>query len=170
MGDLPKGDFSAAEQHRSMLITSLGRDRAAESWLHSYTKSFSGFVAKLTEDERHRISRSKGVVSVFPNTKHKLHTTRSWDFLGFPLKVQRKQTECNIIIGVVDSGIWPESQSFQDAGFGPHPTKWNGTCTSSSNFTCNKKIIGAKYYRTDIPSPRDTNGHGTHVASIAAGG
>jgi len=50
-----------------------------------------------------------GVVSVFPNQKKELHTTRSWDFLGFPIlkQVDRKTIESNVIIGVFDSGIWP---------------------------------------------------------------
>jgi hypothetical protein len=47
------------------------------------------------------------VVSVFPNTYHKLHTTRSWDFLGMPLKVKRNPNiESHIIIGVLDTGIY----------------------------------------------------------------
>jgi len=78
------------------------------------------------------------VVSVFPNEKYQLHTTRSWDFMGFSQQVKRTAIESNIIIGVLDSGIWPESESFVDKGFGPPPSKWKGTCQVSSNFTCNK--------------------------------
>ena len=82
----------------------------------------------------------KGVVSVFPNQKLKLHTTKSWDFIGFPQSVKRSNVESNIIVGVVDSGIWPESESFSDKGFGPPPVKWKGTCQVSANFKCNKYV------------------------------
>ncbi|RVX13767.1 Cucumisin [Vitis vinifera] len=117
-----------------------------------------------------------GVVSVFPNGMKKLLTTRSWDFIGFPMEANRTTTESDIIVGMLDTGIWPESASFSDEGFGPPPTKWKGTCQTSSNFTCNNKIIGARYYRSngkvppeDFASPRDSEGHGTHTASTAAG-
>ncbi|KAJ9160209.1 hypothetical protein P3X46_025630 [Hevea brasiliensis] len=118
----------------------------------------------------------KGVVSVFPSQKKKLHTTRSWTFMGFPLNVTRSTNESDIIIGMLDTGTWPESESFNDKSFGPPPAKWKGTCLESSNFTCNNKIIGARYYHTEgkIPpgefaSPRDSEGHGSHTASTAAG-
>ena len=77
-------------------------------------------------------------MSVFPNGKKKLLTTRSWDFIGFPQNVNRTTVESDIIVGMLDTGIWPESDSFNDKGFGPPPSKWNGTCQTSSNFTCNK--------------------------------
>lgn len=81
----------------------------------------------------------KGVVSVFLNQKRELHTTRSWDFMGFSEQVERAKTvESDTIVGVLDTGIWPESDSFNDEGFGPPPTKWKGTCQVSTNFTCNK--------------------------------
>ncbi|XP_073290832.1 cucumisin-like [Primulina huaijiensis] len=144
--------------------------------MHSYKRSFNGFVAKLTEEEKNKIASLDGVVSVFPSTKKQLHTTRSWDFLGFPEKSPRSGKESDIIVGMLDTGIWPESASFDDKGLGPPPSKWKGSCQSSSNFTCNNKIIGAKYYHSegpisppDIPSPRDSEGHGTHTASTAAG-
>ncbi|KFK32412.1 hypothetical protein AALP_AA6G238800 [Arabis alpina] len=71
------------------------------------------------------------------------------------------------------SGIWPESPSFNDKGFGAIPSKWKGTCMGGPDFNkshCNRKLIGARYYTsTGATSARDVDGHGTHTASTAAG-
>ncbi|KAL7612150.1 cucumisin [Lactuca sativa] len=175
MGDLPKTktDFSVAAVHSNMLQQVIG-SRASKSLLHSYKRSFNGFVAKLTEDEKNQLAQMEGVVSVFPSQNKKLHTTRSWDFMGFPQDVKRAPLESDVIVGMLDTGAWPESDSFKDDGFGAPPAKWKGSC-ASKNFTCNNKLIGAKYYNTDGSagdeelSARDTEGHGTHTASTAAG-
>ncbi|XP_025014030.2 cucumisin [Ricinus communis] len=176
MGDRPKGEFSASALHTNMLQEVVGSGASAYL-LRSYHRSFNGFVAKLTKEEKQKLAGMQGVVSVFPSQKKKLHTTRSWDFMGFPVNVTRSTYEGDIIIGMLDTGIWPESQSFNDSGYGPPPAKWKGTCQESSNFTCNNKIIGARYYHSDgkvdprleFDSPRDSEGHGTHTASTAAG-
>ena len=77
-------------------------------------------------------------MSVFLSQKKQLHTSRSWDFMGFSKKVKRSVIENDIIVGMLDTGIWPESESFNDTEFGSLPTKWKGTCQTSANFTCNK--------------------------------
>ncbi|KAJ4719932.1 cucumisin-like [Melia azedarach] len=179
MGNQPQaeGQASATSLHMSMLRQVLGSNIGPESLLRNYRRSFHGFAVKLTAEEAQVMAGMGGVVSVFPNRKRKLHTTRSWDFMGFSQQVQRAPTvESDTIIGVFDTGIWPESDSFNDTGFGPAPAKWKGSCQVSTNFTCNNKIVGARYYRSDgifgpddIVSPRDENGHGSHTASTAAG-
>ncbi|GAB4824344.1 hypothetical protein Ancab_007232 [Ancistrocladus abbreviatus] len=169
MGALPEGEYSPASHHLSILEDVLDGSSLEESLIRSYTKSFNGFAAKLTEQEKERLSSMKDVVSVFPSTKLQPLTTRSWDFMGLSNTVQRNQSlESDIIIGVIDTGIWPESESFSDVGLGPIPKKWKGTCEREANFTCNNKLIGAKLYTYD-KTMRDTIGHGTHTASMAAG-
>ncbi|CAI9299391.1 unnamed protein product [Lactuca saligna] len=80
----------------------------------------------------------EGSVSVFPCQKLHLQTTRSWDFIGFPITIKRSPVgESNMIIGVIDSGIWPELESFNDEGLRPIPEMWKGECCGGTNFTCN---------------------------------
>ncbi|CAL5203372.1 unnamed protein product [Lathyrus oleraceus] len=176
-GKIINDEASSLIIYQNMLNQVAESNSTSKSVLYHYKRSFSGFAAKLTVEEARRMAGLDGVVSVFPNEKRQLLTTRSWDFIGFPEYVEREYNEYDVIIGVIDSGIWPESESFDDKGYGPPPSKWKGIC-QSSDFTCNNKIIGARYYRNDygedflknnILSPRDTTGHGTHTASTAAG-
>ncbi|XP_073259633.1 cucumisin-like [Populus alba] len=153
MGDRPKDASSVASTHHNMLAEVLGSSsEARESLIYSYGKSFNGFVAKLSDKEVARIKEMEGVVSVFPNAQLQVHTTRSWDFMGLPESHPRLSAEGDVIVGLLDTGVWPDHQK-------------------------NGRVIGARFYdlenifdpRYDIKSPRDTLGHGSHTASTAAG-
>ncbi|KAM7272949.1 hypothetical protein ACFE04_027613 [Oxalis oulophora] len=106
-------------------------------------------------------------------------TTHSPDFLG----LTSKKVQCTssatssfgdgVIVGLIDSGIWPESESFRDTDMPPVPKRWRGKCEDSLGFNsslCNRKIIGAKtFVKFEDVSARDSVGHGTHTSSTAAG-
>ncbi|XP_055817041.1 CO(2)-response secreted protease-like isoform X2 [Solanum dulcamara] len=163
---------------------------------YSYHHAYRGFCALLTKQEATLLSGYEEVVSVFPDPILELHTTRSWDFLGSYYSTYNynyhASSNYDVIIGVIDTGIWPESQSFDDQHIGKVPSRWKGVCMEGFDFhksNCNRKLIGARFYNiedqdsnitntssttTMVPSrsngtPRDRVGHGTHTASIAAG-
>ncbi|VVB16515.1 unnamed protein product [Arabis nemorensis] len=171
MGSLPsRSDYIPMSNHISILQEVTGESSIEGRLVRSYKRSFNGFAARLTEAERKRVAEMEGVVSVFPNKNYKVQTTRSWDFIGLK---EGKNTNRNLavesdtIIGVIDTGIWPESESFSDKGFGPPPKKWKGVCSGGKNFTCNNKLIGARDYTSE--GTRDRDGHGTHTASTSIG-
>ncbi|XP_026385153.1 subtilisin-like protease SBT4.4 [Papaver somniferum] len=174
MGELPtESTYTPMSHHQNILQDILEGSSVQDTLVHSYKRSFNGFSAKLTEKEVQKLSGMEGIVSIFPNRIYELQTTRSWDFVGLPENVKRMPTvESDTIVGVIDSGIWPESEMFSDYGFGPPPMKWKGVCDGGHNLTCNNKLIGARYYESVLTtegSARDTQGHGTHTASTAAG-
>ncbi|KAI3965394.1 hypothetical protein MKX01_042875 [Papaver californicum] len=155
--------------------------------LYTYTHSINGFSARLTPSQASHLVNLPGIISVLPERIHHLHTTHSPKFLGladnFGLWPDSEYAD-DVIVGVLDTGIWPERQSFNDTGLTPVPEKWKGKCETGPDFpagSCNKKIIGARaFYRGygevaggdnggESRSPRDTEGHGTHTASTAAG-
>ncbi|KAF3957844.1 hypothetical protein CMV_017182 [Castanea mollissima] len=141
LGEAPQSKASATELHHNLLSSVVRDDHIAQqSRIYSYTKSFSAFAANLLPQEVQRLKENENVVSVFPSKMRKLHTTRSWDFLGMPQSVKRNhQIESNIIVGVVDTGVYIDAPSFNDKGLGPPPSKWKGTCQVKGNFSgCNK--------------------------------
>ncbi|KAK4490111.1 hypothetical protein RD792_000768 [Penstemon davidsonii] len=159
---------------------------SSSKMVYAYTKSINGFSALLSPNELEALKTTPGYVHSVKDTSVKLHTTHSYKFLGLDLDhglwpVSNYGND--VIIGVVDSGVWPESKSFKDEGLGEIPTKWRGQCQTGKEFNssaCNKKLIGASYFNkgllannpnltVSMNSPRDTNGHGTHTASTAAG-
>ncbi|CAN1242555.1 Subtilisin-like protease SBT1.7, partial [Linum perenne] len=86
---------------------------------------------------------------------------------------------------VLDTGVWPESKSFDDTRFGPLAGTWNGECDVGTNFTrsnCDHKLIGARFFTKgydttlgpvdeskESRSPRDDDSHDTHNSTATAG-
>ncbi|KAL7243380.1 hypothetical protein ACSBR1_015722 [Camellia fascicularis] len=197
-----KTSHEIEDNHHSYLFSVKGsKEEAKASLIYSYKNVINGFSALLTQDEASKLSEMKGVVSVFRShpKKHRLHTTRSWDFISlleggngeanhpYPYEelLHKASYGKDVIVGMIDSGIWPESQSFSDEGMEPIPKSWKGKCQTGVAFNkshCNRKLIGARYYiksyeatygrlnnAEDYRSPRDKDGHGTHTASIVGG-
>ncbi|KAK4781159.1 hypothetical protein SAY87_017265 [Trapa incisa] len=161
----------------------------SSSLLYTYERSASGFSARLSPSQAAALRRIPGVLSVVPDSIRHLHTTRTPHFLGLSQSSGLwpvTNYADDVIVGVLDSGIWPEQPSFSDSDLSPVPTSWRGACEVSEDFpasACNRKIIGARAFHKgyeahlgksmdeskESKSPRDTEGHGTHTASTAAG-
>lgn len=181
----------AKDSHYEFLGSFLGsREFAEDAIFYSYTRHINGFAATLEDEVAAEIAKHPRVVSVFLNQGRKQHTTHSWSFLGLekdgvvPSSSIWKKARFgeDTIIGNLDTGVWPESESFSDEGLGPIPSKWNGTCQNGHDpgFHCNRKLIGARYFNkgyasivghlnSSFDTPRDEDGHGSHTLSTAGG-
>jgi hypothetical protein len=171
---------------------------------YDYTYSFNGFAAKLTGAQAAKLASLPEVISVTPDELLHVDTSNTPGFLGLSssgglwdqLGGVGSAGE-DIVIGIVDTGLWPEHPSFSDQidladrpgssgrrtrAYGPAPADWFGSCQSGEQWSqddCNNKVIGARYYlagfghfgivQNDYKSARDHDGHGSHTASTAGG-
>lgn len=169
--------------------------------IYSYGYVFNGFAAKLSDAQAQKLAETPGVLSVARDEVRTMDTSTTPAFLGLSGPAgfwATKATGEDVIIGIIDTGIWPEHPSFSDRtgsnGNGSkndklsykHIPGWHGKCVGGDEFNasnCNKKLIGARFYNAglggnagvtaefpgEFNSPRDFNGHGTHTASTAGG-
>ncbi|KAK1434658.1 hypothetical protein QVD17_00407 [Tagetes erecta] len=159
-----------------------------QAFLYSYTHVMHGFSAKLTSCQLTELEKSPAHVTTYKETFGKMFTTHTPKFLGlnrgsgiWPTASYGK----DVIIGIIDTGIWPESESFNDKGMPEVPSRWKGKCENGTAFSpslCNNKLIGARSFgkglqaagvnisaEYDFESARDWMGHGTHTSSTAGG-
>lgn len=131
-----------------------------------YATVYNGFAARLTDAEVATLRASPLVVDVQVDEARKMDTVSTSAFLGLSapggvwsqsvggLAVKGE----DIIIGIVDSGIWPESLSYADRvddtgkpvssggalAYGAPPAGWTGSCAAGEGFTpalhCNNKL------------------------------
>lgn len=162
--------------------------------LYSYGYVFNGFAAEMTPTQAAKLAQMPGVLAVSKDEFRELVTATTPNFLGLSGAGGFWETRAkgeNVIIGIVDGGVWPEHPSFSDrTGDGKRAYQqipgWNGRCDPGEAFNaslCNQKLIGARYYNSgwggnagidaqlpwEYNSPRDFGGHGTHTASTAGG-
>ena len=167
---------------------------ATSAKVHDYAFALNGYSAILTEAEVEVLKSQEGVVSVLEDQVRYKDTDSSPTFLGltaFEGPWDKNIDGKGVVVGVIDTGIWPEHPSFADDGKYPLPPILSdsrpncefGNTDHNPNdapFTCNNKLIGARQmldtYRAligaepdEYDSARDDNGHGTHTASTAAG-
>ncbi|KAK1392366.1 subtilisin-like protease SBT1.8 [Heracleum sosnowskyi] len=176
------------DDHLQWYESSIKAVSNSANMIYTYNNVIHGFSTRLTTTEAESLEGQPGILLVQEEMIYQFHTTRTPEFLGLDDSTfinLKAGAVSEIIIGVPDTGVWPESRSFDDTGLGPIPSKWRGMCEVSKNFSlssCNRKLIGARsfskgYEATYGPidetleskSPRDDEGHGTHTSTTAAG-
>ncbi len=182
------------EEVQDEVLAVIGAD--ASDKVNTYTSALNGFSSFLTYEEAQTLAADPKVQLVLPDELHQATTDSSPAYLGLTRRggaYDSGITGEDVVVGVIDNGIWPEHPSFADDGsYGPSPilplddTRPNcefGNVAHNPDdvpFTCNNKLLGARQmldtYRSligaepfEYDSARDDDGHGTHTASTAAG-
>jgi subtilisin family serine protease len=165
--------------------------------LSRFRLAYGGAALRLPANQIGRLLTVDGVVAVqrdklsqpqTDTTPRFIGATRAWRNIAGP-----QTSGEGVIVGVLDTGVWPEHPSFEDPGV-DHPGGSFGCEFGDGSdpllgdsFACNDKLVGAYAFTdtymefigaeegefcnntTDVCSPRDANGHGTHTSTTAAG-
>ncbi|KPK41187.1 MAG: hypothetical protein AMJ65_09955 [Phycisphaerae bacterium SG8_4] len=138
-----------------------------------FTGLINGLSLEMPRGVASRVRSMPDVLAIVPNRRYNYSLTRSNDLMNAPTAWQLTGGEelagRGIKIGIIDTGIDHTHVMFEDQGY----QRPEGYPLGDTDFTNNKIIVARVFTKggdSAIDStPRDRNGHGTHVASCAAG-
>ena len=158
---------------------------------------YGGVAMQVPANQIRALVATPGVVAVQRDKLAHPLTDASAHFVGadqvWPQLGGQSLAGDNVLVGDLDTGIWPEHPSFNDAGLPPFGRTYPCQFGDGSDprlgvpFTCNNKLVGAYAFTqtymanegaeqgefcdnaTGECSARDADGHGTHTASTAVG-
>ncbi|GJP58712.1 hypothetical protein CLOP_g3304 [Closterium sp. NIES-67] len=147
----------------------------ASQIVHSYTYVTNAFTVRLSPAEFERLQSDPAVEDIRRPGTVKAFTSSAMDFLNmpggtWPFVGGAEHAGEGIVIGVVDTGIWPDHPSFADDPINPYaapPKTWKGRCNATEEesddpplwkpFECNTKLIGAQWFVDGLLSEQDPN-------------
>lgn len=154
-----------------------------ENVKYDYQLVFNGLAVELTAEEAEKMAKMPGVAHVSKERVERLNTDVGPQLInadtiwgGSPNNVPHSQGE-GIVVAVLDTGINYDHPSFADIGgdgYDHNNPLGSGNyipgsyCDSNPTF-CNDKLIGAWSFVSEALTPDDSDGHGSHTASTAAG-
>ncbi|HSJ54004.1 MAG TPA: S8 family serine peptidase [Anaerolineae bacterium] len=178
------------EQQQEQLVGTMEARLGREvDVLFRYAVTTNGLAARLTPGEAQALASVPGVVSVKPEFIRYPTTDVGPAWIGAPGLWDGTDTGGlpgtkgeGVVVGVIDTGINFDHPSFADVGgdlynhVNPlgsgHYLGWCNPANPNYDSTvhkCNDKLIGAWDFTLDGNKGEDTEGHGTHTASTAAG-
>lgn len=172
----------------------LGAAVPAAKVTHQYRVAFNGMALRVPAARISALAALPGVAEVLEDPVLRPLTDTSPAFIGAPVLWSALGGQASagegVIVGVVDTGIWPEHPSLAnpDPGGKPYAPPPGGARLCEFNIganpgpagSCSNKLIGARRFMatyealvgllpTEFTGARDDNGHGSHTATTAGG-
>jgi len=153
---------------------------AGGSKVYNYRYAFNGFAARMTKAEAEALRGSAGVLNVWKDEIRQIQTDTSPTYIGLTEggdAWSKGYAGENIVLGILDTGIWPEHPSFADVAtpkkgnkgpaipYGPAPNFTPSGCDFGNMAanpedvaaSCNNKLLAARCYNLGFSSAFDAS-------------
>lgn len=147
-----------------------------------WTTALNGVAVRLTSEQATALRSEPGVALV---ERSSVRTLAGRAAAGPTVALGHAVGDrgAGVVVGLVDSGIDPDGPLFADVpSLRAAPARFAGACVTGDGWdeeSCNRKIVAARWFVAGFGadrvrsasslSARDDDGHGTQMASIAAG-